>query len=95
MNKIVKSLLRVRRIAVGVCGAAAIVLSAGAEAAAAAPKERQVGLFYFLWLGEHGRNPPRDVSRMLAEDPGLARRPDDPKWGPVGFYHHWGEPLYG
>lgn len=61
----------------------------------AAPKERQVGLFYFLWLGEHGRNPPRDVSRMLAEDPGLARRPDDPRWGPVGFYHHWGEPLYG
>lgn len=58
-------------------------------------KERLVGLFYFLWLGEHGRNPPRDITKMVAADPQAGYKPDDPKWGPVGFYHHWGEPLYG
>ena len=37
--------------------------------APAGEKERLVGLFYFLWLGEHGRNPPRDITKMLAKDP--------------------------
>ena len=31
---------------------------AAALACAAFAKERQVGLFYFLWLGEHGRTGP-------------------------------------
>ncbi|MCL2099947.1 MAG: hypothetical protein FWH24_05890, partial [Oscillospiraceae bacterium] len=38
---------------------------------------KQVGLFYFLWLGEHDYNddnrdrhaPPRDVTKILAADP--------------------------
>ncbi len=63
--------------------------------APAGEKERLVGLFYFLWLGEHGRNPPRDITKMLAKDPKAGSKPDDPMWGPIGFYHHWGEPLYG
>lgn len=58
-------------------------------------KERLVGLFYFLWCGEHGRNPPRDVSKILAANPNAGNEPDNPAWGPVGFYHHWGEPFYG
>lgn len=58
-------------------------------------KVRQVGLFYFLWCGEHGRNPPRDVSKILAENPNAGNEPDNPVWGPHGFYHHWGEPFYG
>ena len=35
-----------------------------------APREnRQVGLFYFLWCGEHGRHKPYDISKIVAKDP--------------------------
>ena len=34
-----------------------------------APRPNQVGLFYFLWLGEHGRHKPYDVSKITAEHP--------------------------
>ena len=56
---------------------------------------RLVGLFYFLWLGEHGRHKPYDVSKIVAEDSGIGYQPDSEKWGGVGVYHHWGEPFYG
>ncbi|MBQ6106752.1 MAG: hypothetical protein IJK97_00975, partial [Thermoguttaceae bacterium] len=55
----------------------------------------QVGIFYFLWLGEHGRSGPYDVTKILAADPDAGHKPDSPVWGGVGTYHHWGEPLYG
>ena len=57
--------------------------------------ERLVGLFYFLWLGEHGRNGPYDVTKILAADPKAGKKPESPVWGGIGVYHHWGEPLYG
>ena len=57
--------------------------------------EPLVGLFYFLWLGEHGRHKPYDVSKILAADPDAGHKPDSPVWGAEGVYHHWGEPLYG
>ena len=66
-----------------------------AESPAAAGKERQVGIFYFLWLGEHGRKGPYDISKILAADPDAGYKPDSPLWGAEGTYHHWGEPLYG
>ena len=58
-------------------------------------KEPLVGLFYFLWLGEHGRTKPYDVTKILAADPNAGYKPDSPVWGGEGVYHHWGEPLYG
>lgn len=58
-------------------------------------KQRQVGLFYFLWLGEHGRHEPYDVSKILEADPQAGYNPDSDVWGGIGTYHHWGEPLYG
>ena len=57
--------------------------------------EKLVGLFYFLWLGEHGRHRPYDVSRITKEDPDAGYKPDSDVWGGIGTYHHWGEPLYG
>lgn len=57
--------------------------------------ERQVGLFYFLWLGEHGRRGPWDITKILKSDPDAGQKPDGEMWGPWGSYHHWGEPLYG
>ena len=58
-------------------------------------QEPLVGLFYFLWLGEHGRTKPYDVTKILAADPNAGYKPDSPVWGGEGVYHHWGEPLYG
>ncbi len=60
-----------------------------------APKPNQVGLFYFLWLGEHGRHKPYDVSKITAEHPDAGYHPDADYWGGIGTYHHWGEPFYG
>ncbi len=51
-------------------------------------KDRFVGIFYFLWLGEHSRGI-YDNSKLLAENPA------DPKYGPAGAFHHWGQPLLG
>jgi len=48
---------------------------------------RHIGIFYFLWLGEHGTGGPYDITKLLAENP------DDPNWG-TGF-HHWGESELG
>jgi len=59
-----------------------------------------VGIFYFLWLGQHDggaaqRDGPFDVSKILQKDPDAANKPTSPPWGPVGTYHWWGEPLWG
>lgn len=59
-------------------------------------KDRFVGMFYFLWLGAHAKGQgPFDVSRILANDPDAMKKDATPPWGPVGIYHHWGEPLFG
>jgi len=58
--------------------------------------DRHVGMFYFLWLGEHaGGRGPFDVSKILAADPGAIEDKDNPLWGPMHAFHHWGEPLFG
>jgi hypothetical protein len=49
---------------------------------------RTVGIFYFLWLGTHGKDL-HDLSKILAADPA------NPKYGPRGAFHFWGEPLFG
>jgi len=58
-------------------------------------KDRFVGIFYFLWLGEHGRGGPYDISKILHNDPDAINHPESPLWGPVNAFHHWGEPLLG
>lgn len=56
--------------------------------------ENQVGLFYFLWLGEHGSGL-YDISKITAGHSDAGYHPDAEYWGGVGAYHHWGEPLFG
>lgn len=64
-----------------------------------APKarpDRLVGMFYFLWLGEHGRHKPYDVSKIMEAHAGDGTDVNSySEWGSVGTYHHWGEPLFG
>ena len=63
-----------------------------------APKAgRFVGIFYFLWQGQHDQPGagPFDVTKIMAAHPGALRDPSSPPWGPPGNTHFWGEPLYG
>ncbi|HSV74862.1 MAG TPA: hypothetical protein VLH79_13970 [Chthonomonadales bacterium] len=50
---------------------------------------RFVGIFYFVWHGQHGVGGPYDITRILAENP------DAPRWGPPNAFHHWGESEWG
>jgi hypothetical protein len=54
-----------------------------------------VGIFYFLWLGEHGQGGPYDNTKILAADPDAMKKSTSPPWGPLNQYHYWGEPLFG
>ena len=67
-----------------------------------APKSgRFVGMFYFLWhdkatVATKPGGGPWDISKILEADPGAAKNPSSPLWGPPGgTFHYWGEPLYG
>ncbi len=70
-------------------------LPAGVEAPGKR-KDRCVGLFYFLWCGEHSKDlRPLDITKLLSADPKAGYRPDAPEWGEYSVMHHWGEPLFG
>ncbi len=57
--------------------------------------DRTVGMFYFLWHGEHVQGGPFDVTKILAADPNAMQKPDSPLWGALHVPHHWGESLFG
>jgi hypothetical protein len=50
---------------------------------------KTVGLFYYIWLGEHGTGGPYDITKLLSANP------TSPAWGPKGAFHHWGESEFG
>ncbi len=59
---------------------------------------KTVGIFYFLWQGEHGTGGPYDNSKIVASDPSAILSHEN--WlaaggGPVGAHHFWGEPMFG
>ena len=58
---------------------------------------REVGLFYYLWHGQHGTQGPYDISKMEAQDPDVMDHPDSPLWPDSSHSPmlHWGEPLFG
>lgn len=59
-------------------------------------ENRFVGMFYFLWCGEHSDDyRPLDITKLLAADPKAGYTPDAAVWGAYGTMHHWGEPLFG
>ena len=61
-----------------------------------APRVRQVGLFYWTWHeGFHAADRCAvNNAELLAGDPTLIDRPDDPAWGrPWYRRHHWDKPL--
>ena len=58
-------------------------------------RQKYVGVFYFLWLGQSGDRGPFDISKILARDPAAIRDPKSPLWGPELAPHHWGESIFG
>ncbi|MDF1513358.1 MAG: hypothetical protein P1S60_06070 [Anaerolineae bacterium] len=50
--------------------------------------DKFVGIFYFIARNYGGPDAPRDVTRLLRENP------DNPQFWP-GVPHHWGEPEFG
>ena len=73
-------------------------------------KDKYVGIFYFIWQGAHGydehgkgmrkdegviqksgdeKASPYDISKMLKANP------NNPQYGPINAFHHWGEPYFG
>ena len=60
--------------------------------------DKQVGIFYFLWQGEHGAAGPYDNYKIATQTPDALKSEAD--WlknggGAVGAHHFWGEPLFG
>lgn len=50
---------------------------------------RTVGIFYFLWLGQHHPTGPYDITEILKKNP------QNTDWGPPGAFHHWGKSELG
>ena len=58
--------------------------------------EKYVGLFYFLWQGEHGDSGIFDLQKIINEvGVEAAGSTKCGKYGPVGAMHWFAEPLYG
>ena len=58
-------------------------------------KDRFVGVFYFLWLGNFNSGGPFDVTQILRADPDAMTKPTVPPWGPYYAPHHWGQSRFG
>lgn len=66
--------------------------------AAQVTKDRQVGMFYFLWMGVASAEGPYDVSKIVETNSNAGA--SNEAWlaaggGEVGDYHWWGESLFG
>lgn len=63
-----------------------------------AENEKTVGIFYFLWQGEHGTAGPYDNNKIVQQYPYAVN--SEKLWmasggGAIGAHHFWGEPLFG
>ncbi len=66
------------------------------SAVSARREDKEVGIFYFLWLGQHGGDQIYDNSHILAEyGPDVMFHQDVPGVSPAWLFHWWEEPLYG
>ena len=57
--------------------------------------DRYIGLFYFSWLAQHGKNGPYDVTKIVKDHPEAIHDQNHSAWGPLHAFHHWGESIFG
>lgn len=70
----------------------------GRSVVSAGESDKLVGVFYFLWQGQHGRNYLHDNSKIVVQNPDAINSEAD--WmasggGNINDFHYWGEPLFG
>lgn len=59
-------------------------------------EDKEVGIFYFLWLGQHNQPEVYDIPSILEQyGEEMLFHTNDPKVSPAGQFHWWEEPLYG
>lgn len=57
--------------------------------------DKNVGVFYFLWLGAHGTGGPYDIQKLV-DTYGVGNIPGNSSlWGPMNEHHFFSEPLFG
>ena len=58
--------------------------------------DRKVGMFYFVWLGQHTNNGIYDVNKFMSSEEGSRELWDiNSTVSPKGEFHYFSEPLYG
>ncbi len=58
-------------------------------------EDHDVGIFYFLWHGQHGDNGQQNMQQIIDAAGKDAGNVNNPLWGKVNTWHFWNEPLYG
>ena len=58
-------------------------------------EDHDVGLFYFLWHGQHGDQGQQNMQQIIDAAGADVGNVNNPLWGKVHTWHFWNEPLYG
>ncbi len=58
-------------------------------------EDHDVGLFYFLWHGQHGDSGVQNMQQIINQAGDAAGDVNCTLWGNVHTWHFWNEPLYG
>ena len=58
-------------------------------------EDHDVGIFYFLWHGQHGDSGANNMQQIIDQSGDAAGDLSNPLWGDVHQWHWWNEPLYG
>lgn len=57
-------------------------------------EDREVGLFYFLWLGQHNMGAVYDIEKIQESNP-AALESQNSSDSPMTAFHFWSEPMFG
>jgi len=58
-------------------------------------RDKQAGIFYYLWLGGDNASGPFNNTEILRKDPDALDKPGSPLWGGLYSFHYWDQPLFG
>ncbi|MBR5060160.1 MAG: hypothetical protein IKX06_05240 [Clostridia bacterium] len=62
------------------------------------PRDKKVGIFYFLWHGQHGTDGPYNIYEIMQKDRTAAKSATNWKkagGADIGVFHFWSQPMFG